>query len=228
MIGDKNKNLKQFKVLLASRAGFSLPEMVLAIGLFSVLVVIAGNVLVSARQGQQFAVASQNVQENMHFIFETMSKEMRSAIADGATAPCSTQGFADPLKVFNTENAAASVGGTAYFDSTGTILEFKNRLGQCVKYSVVGGKLNIGRDLSNPFDDGIGVETYVVTPTNSVSNPNAGITVNSLNFYVVDDEVGAFHSVQPRVTMSIEVQSNNPKFPQTTLLQTTISSRRYE
>jgi len=218
------------KARLAEQSGFSLPEMVLAIGLFSLLVVVAGNLLVTVRNGQQFAVASQNVQENLHFISEIMSKEMRSATGERDAAPCSSLTDASDvnMKVFNTGMSANNNGMTIGYQSSGNILEFKNRFGECVKYyrmdNASGKYLKIKRfkDLTGDgdYDDPNETVDLPVTPDN--------IQVNSLNFYVVDDEIGTVHSIQPRVTMSMEIQSTNPKFPQKTLLQTTISSRRYE
>lgn len=234
MIGDKNKiNLKIVRFAVR-RAGFSLIEMTVAIALFSVLVMMAADVLISARQGQKFAVASQNVQENMHFMFETISKEMRSAQGEHALAPCSSYGHANTLKVFNTNVSAAPM--AVGFESSGNILEFKNRDGWCVRYSIGvlldAGKLMVRRFKDLNIDgDILDANEDVVLPVTSAAtaaNPEIGIRVNSLNFYVVDDLLDDIPTVQPRVTMSMEIQSNNSKFPMRTLLQTTISSRRYE
>jgi len=46
---------------------------------------------------------------------------------------------------------------------------------------------------------------------------------------VADDLIGAFHSLQPYVTMSLDIKAAGPALQQQSMkMQTTVSSRYYE
>jgi hypothetical protein len=65
------------------------------------------------------------------------------------------------------------------------------------------------------------IEAFPITPDE--------VQVSELDFDVVDDAIGAFHSVQPQVTFKMKVEfSGKPEHKQTMYLQTTVSSRHYE
>lgn len=57
--------------------GFTLLEMLVSVGIFSVVVLTAISVLISIRDAQQKAGNIQNIQDNIRFLMEYMTKEMR-------------------------------------------------------------------------------------------------------------------------------------------------------
>lgn len=61
----------------ATASGFTLLEMLVSVGIFSVVVITAISVLISIRDAQQKAGNIQNIQDNIRFLMEFMTKEMR-------------------------------------------------------------------------------------------------------------------------------------------------------
>ena len=115
MTGDKIKNEK----------GVSLIELLLAVSIFSVLILSSTGIFKMVADGQRNSIAAQNVQENIRYALEKMSKEMRMAqISNDDCLPGAV------YKVFNT------AGG----DSE---LYFKNQYGLCVNYYLEDGRLKI-------------------------------------------------------------------------------------
>lgn len=110
--------------------GYSFIETIVAVGIFSFVVLIAGSSMQNVSMMQKNSIASQNMQENLRFVFESMSKEIRDA--QRATSTCLSGDVNTDYKVFNT-NAAAS------------ILRFVNKDGLCVFYRVEGNRLRIKR-----------------------------------------------------------------------------------
>lgn len=61
----------------SKKSGFTLLEMLVSVGIFSVVVITAISVLISIRDAQQKAGNIQNIQDNIRFLMEFMTKEMR-------------------------------------------------------------------------------------------------------------------------------------------------------
>ncbi len=70
----KNK-MKFFKSFI----GFTLLELVVAVSIFSIVTTIAIGLVTSSLKGERRAVAAQNVQDNARFVFDYLSKEIRTA-----------------------------------------------------------------------------------------------------------------------------------------------------
>ena len=195
------------KFFLKNKNGYSLIEMIVAIGLFSVVFLMIMTIYLSMVQSQRSVIATQNIQESMKFVFEVISKEIRSAqISENTCNPgCAIDG--NPKKVFN-----------KCFDGTDSILYFEDKYGICVTYRL------------RPDVDGVSrleIERGMIPPLFITPND---ISVENLDFYVYDDEVDDFHSMQPYVTIRMDVESSGNKeiHKQRTTFQTTISSRYYE
>ena len=193
------------KIFLKNKKGYSLIEMIVAVSLFSVVFLMIMTIYLSMVDSQRSVIASQNIQESMKFALEVMSKEMRSAqISNDTCNPgCLRDGPAK--KVFN-----------KCFAGTDSILYFKDKYGLCVSYF-----LELDVDGVSRLKVRRGVELFI-TPND--------ISVENLDFYVYDDEVDDFHSMQPYVTMRMDTESSGSKemHKHRTSLQTTISSRYYE
>src|SRR3989344_7553270 len=96
--------------------GISLIELLVAITLFSFMILAATQIFKMVIDGQRSAISAQNVQENIRYAMEKISKEIR--MAQISNTDCLPAGV---NKVFNT--AAGS-----------TELYFKNQYGDCVTY----------------------------------------------------------------------------------------------
>ena len=62
------------------RAGFTLLEMVISLGIFSVLVVLAIGVVISVSRAQTNAAADQAILDNVRFGLELITKELRTGV----------------------------------------------------------------------------------------------------------------------------------------------------
>jgi prepilin-type N-terminal cleavage/methylation domain-containing protein len=194
--------LKKFK---KNNKGVTLLEMVIAVSIFSVTIIASSQILIMVLKGQRNAVASGNLQESMRYAYEIMSKEIRNAQLMNSDCD-GILGIAATKKVYNT-------------GAGGTILYFKNKNGECVAYSLV-----VLSGVSRLFierDDGAIYKGGPITPNE--------IEVTNLSFDVVDDDIAAFHDIQPKVTMRMHIEVTGMGGQKlATDIQTTITSRHYE
>lgn len=196
-----SKNQNMFKKIKQNKFGVTLIELMVAVSLFSVIILSATQIFKMVIEGQRNAIAAQNVQENMRYAFETMSKEIRMAtISNHDCESIFTPEAEATNKVFNTTTNAE-----------GDILYFKNKDGICTAYYLLNGSIMIIR----------GVNTAAISPNE--------IKISNLEFRVADDLIGAFHSIQPIVTMKMDIEVIGKEMhKQEMKMQTTISSRYYE
>ena len=61
-----------------SEAGFTLLELIVAIGVFSAVISASTGIFISTLTAQRKAIALQNVQDNIRFAAESMAKEIRT------------------------------------------------------------------------------------------------------------------------------------------------------
>lgn len=191
-----------FRPVLYNQRGFSLVEMVTAVGMFAVVSLMATATFSAVVEGQRNAIAAQETQENMRYVFEVISKEIRHAGKNPNDGSC--EPFIASNKVYNANPA-------------GDILFFVNKDGQCVSYYLVNGRFMIEREEApNP---------PIVLPITSNE-----VNVSDLSFIILDDGMSEFHSVQPRVTvkMKVEMAGGKTLHKQKMTMQTTIGSRYYE
>jgi prepilin-type N-terminal cleavage/methylation domain-containing protein len=198
-----NLFIKKFK----QARGVSLVELIVAIAIFSFLILVSAQIFKMVVDGQRNAVSAQNIQENIRYAMEKMSKEIRMAQISNLPAnqecvsiflPSATAVY----KVFNTTNGGATI-------------YFKNKDNNCVAYYLENNRLKVTVGL------GASSITDFVTPSK--------IEVSNLKFNVTDDLIGAFHSIQPYVTMVMDIKAVGlPMHEQRMKIQMTISSRYYE
>jgi prepilin-type N-terminal cleavage/methylation domain-containing protein len=179
--------------------GFSLIEMVVSVAIFVFVILMVTSIFQNSIFVQKNAIATQNVQEGIRYAMEVMSKELRSATVNINTIDNCPYPF-----------IAGAVTNKVYnFDAIDGVLYFRNRLGVCTYYYLSGGTLRIRR----------GTVDLPITPRH--------IQVSNFRAIIEDDLVEAFHSVQPNVTLSMDVKSDLDNFSNIKI-QTTISSRHYE
>lgn len=100
-------------------------ELIVVIALFSILALSAAQIFKMVVDGQRGSISAQNVQENIRYAMEKMSKEIRMAqISNQSCYSLAT------YKVFNTANG-------------GSELYFKNKNSDCVNYYLENGRLKI-------------------------------------------------------------------------------------
>lgn len=187
--------------IVKNKKGVTLLEMMVAVAIFSVVMLSATEIFRMVIEGQRNAIASQNTQESMRYAFETMAKEVRTAVI--SNHDCESL-FSPPAiatnKVYNITT-----------NSEGDILYFKNKDSVCVAYYLEDGALKVIR----------GEETASTIPSK--------VKMTNLDFRVTDDFIGAFHSLQPLVSMKMDVTAIGKEMhKQAIKIQTTISSRYYE
>ncbi len=195
MIGDRN-----IKRINQNNQGFSLVEMLVAVAIFTILIVAALSIFQSVVKSQHNAMAAQSVQESMRFALEMISKELRSAkrITNDDDCVVGAVGF---NKVYNFYNDPVD----------GPSLSILNRHNECVFYYISSNnRLVIERN-------GTALE---VTPDE--------VIISDFNVDIIDDLVGAFHTTQPKITIKMKAEILDPTNKNEMKIQTTISSRYYE
>ena len=110
---------------IKSVKGVSLIELVVSVTLFSVLIISATQIFKMVIDGQRSAISAQNVQENMRYAMEKMSKEIRMAQISNQTCYSSATN-----KIFNTADG-------------GQELYFKNKNDECIIYYLENNRLKI-------------------------------------------------------------------------------------
>jgi type II secretory pathway component PulJ len=188
---------------IKSQGGVSLLELVVAVAIFVVITLASIQTFKMVVDGQRNALAAQNVQENMRYALEKISKEIRMAqISDEDCEQLFSPKAKADKKVFNLTGPNKDV------------LYFKNQDGVCVAYYLANGRLESTIEVG-----GHGYSDFL-TP--------AKIQVSNLKFNVVDDKIVDSHSVQPYVTMVMDIQAVGLAIHQQKMkIQFTVSSRCY-
>jgi len=177
-------------------------EILVALTIFSVIMLLVMGIFEMVTEGQRNVIAAQNVQENMRFIMEIISKEVRTAQKDEVDALGQCPNVANG-KVY-------SVNGL------NDELYFRNHEDQCVAYRLNNGRFEIERNAvgAPPSSAYIGF----ITPDE--------IRVSNLRFNIVYDNVSTDQSM---VVMSMDINAVGKEMhAQNIKLQTAISSRYYE
>jgi type II secretory pathway pseudopilin PulG len=201
--------------------GYSLVEIMVAVSLFAFEIIIVLSIFQMVNKSQKNAIASQNIQENLRYAFEVMSKELRQAVRSDNNCPI--HNGSSNYRVYNRANVNInSVNYDAlYFkklkkDESGTPHQV------CVYYYIADNRLHIYRDYINDTPEII--EQGDITPNE--------IKINSFSTDITDNLISATPGslFQPRVNfrISAEMATSSPENKQTTLVQTTVSARSYE
>lgn len=190
--------------IVKNQKGTSLLEMIVAISLFSIVLLTTLTVFQSAIEGQARTIATQSTQESLRYVLEMMSKEVRMAKGSLTGGSCITT---PRFKVYNTNES--------FTQNEGTELYFENKDSQCVTYRLLNGQIVVSRR------DAITNITYPVTLNN--------ITVNNLRFLIDDNVVNISGDIQPKVTirLSAEMEIGKEINKRPITVETTISSRHY-
>lgn len=176
------------KKIFKNEAGVTLMELVVAMGIFTVIMLTATAIFAMVIDGQQNSLASQNIQESMRYALEVMSKEIRTAQKNDGSCKGNNNYTPDPAKkVFN-------LSGT-------NILYFVNKDNICVTYELAGGQIQVTRGV-NP--------SGFLTP--------AKITISNLVFSIVDTAMAqpkAMILIDARMTLGKSQNLQNIKLQTT-------------
>ena len=200
------------KNILKNKKGYSLLEMTVAIAMFATIFLMVTSIYLSLLKAQRSVIATQTIQESMKFVLELIGKELRTAqksdnSCESAFALILLADDNPAKKIFNIDSVVTSPNDVLYF---------KNKNGQCVAYYLEYDagvyRLKINRD---------GLDMFI-TPND--------LDLSDLKFSVIDDDIPAFHSIQPTITFRVDVSYLGSKnaHNQKTSLQTSITSRYYE
>jgi len=122
--------------------GFTIIELLTAMSIFSIAIVTATSLFISAMRGQLNATAQQNLIENTRFVIEQMSRQIRMAQRfDSAVGTC-------PANIF--------------FSDSGPTIKFIDYKGNCVEYRVSANKIQ--------FNPGTGSFTDLTSDDIRVNN----------------------------------------------------------
>ncbi len=207
--------------------GFTLIEMIVSLGVFSVVVTTAvGAMLVLIATNQQLQ-AEQSVMTNLAFALDTMTREMRT----GYNYYCDSQpnyASGGPNNIFDDGNNHESILGTNTADcATGRP---SSRQLQGVSFYEGGDSLTGATGAQRIlyfFDDDAKTIYRRVGNDDKQAIVSSGLVVQDAQFYVTGSNplsVGS-NVEQPTITIYIEAQEKDDPTAKTYYLQTTVTQR---
>lgn len=110
--------------IIKNKKGVTLIELIVAMAIFSVLMLATLDIFKMVIEGQRNAIGSQDIQESMRYALEVMSKEIR--MAQKVTDEC-------------------GVTGNGIYAVSADRLYFKNKDSKCVIYELASDRLQITR-----------------------------------------------------------------------------------
>jgi prepilin-type N-terminal cleavage/methylation domain-containing protein len=205
------KNKYGRDISLAS--GFTLLEMIVAMAIFSAVILLGLAALLSMVNAQRKAAALQDTQDNIRFAFEAMTKEIRT----GGSYHCN-QDNSDPIST--SPQDCFPLGGKSF-----TFINEPAK--QTVTYQIVDSQLVKSTNGTNPCD-GIPVED----PDDCKRITAKDIVIIDRLFFYVDGTFRTFEgdNNQSRVTIIMEAQTPSYESPTGARLnlQTTVSPSRLD
>ncbi|MEM9336366.1 MAG: type II secretion system protein [Patescibacteria group bacterium] len=203
-----------------THTGFSLIELIVSLGLFSVVITVSVGsllVLIGANQREQ---ATQNIMTNLAFSLDSMTREIRTGFdyyCEGFTDLQVTSAFANQESITGQNSCPDGISGT------------DNHIGISV---IEGGCSITGCDPADPIRIAYWIDFTEQAIFRRVGNGTAeritssGINVIDGEFIVTNAErLTAGDTNQPIVTIYIEAEDVTGDTPNTVRLQTTITQR---
>ena len=186
----------KIRVFKKEKYGFTLIEMLVAVGLFTVVIVITLTAILSIIDFQRKVTAFQNIQNNLNFALEVISKDLKT----GDKYYCGLNSFDMPTGGANDIIPRSCLSG-------GQIITFRNSNSDKITYRFLSGRIErIVNDL----------QILVLTSNNVDIDPDIS------KFFVIGaEDIGVS---QPRVTIVLKATSGyKDKTKEIFNLQTTIS-----
>lgn len=201
----KFKKMKRFK-----KDGFTLIEMIVSLGVFTIIALISAGSFLIVLGAQKKSISAGNIQENLRITLEMMAKEIRT----GTSYYCgsSKDDFGS-----GSDTRDCSVGGLAltfYFTNRTLIYRVNNQ--RIEKY--IDGNTSLACPVSDPTDD----DCFSI-----ITFPE--VKIDNLTFYVTGSDIVS-DTAQPKVTivlkgsMDMTSKASESEFN----IQTTVSQRRLD
>lgn len=179
--------------------GVSLIELVMAVAMFSVVVLTASGIFINSLKAQKTIIAKQKVADDLRYSADFMLKELRMAQLNSANMTLTFRN-AEGAQLININSPSAS-------------LWFTNSNGNDIVYSLSGNKI-FRNDLSGT--DG----------AQPISADEIEITGLSFRLNNWDMNKGAPNAASPLITVVIKARANNG-VGQEIIFQTSVSPRIY-
>ena len=201
-----------------NNSGYSLVEIMLAVALFAFVMGIALDIFQAVNQSQKSAIAAQNIQENLRYTLEVISKEIRQGIKSDGDCKDSFTGVNPPItstptnRVYNSGSASPLTDNVLFFKK----IDQSSNKEICVAYYIYDNRIKIVR--VDKASNSIVADGYI-TPAN--------INISKFTFTIYDSPKDAVDKFQPRINLQIEAEAASGQWLQPILIQTTISSRMY-
>jgi prepilin-type N-terminal cleavage/methylation domain-containing protein len=152
----KRQKDEKVRILPADRQGFTLIELVVAMGVFSLISVALVGLFVSSLRGEKKALNVQLVQDNARIVMETMVRELR----DGSDVV-----FNSNQNVSFKDKSGMSI--TYYVDACSS----SNVTNNCIKRMASGSAINLGSENVNVTN----LQFYGVSSSASLNQPRVTI-----------------------------------------------------
>jgi len=186
------KNIKN------NKKGTTLLELLVALALFSTAMLMATQIFNMVMKAQRTAVVSQNIESDMRYLTEVITKEMRMAEVD-KDGDCVTQDRV--YEVIDT--------------GSGDTLSFLNSDDECVEYEVNNKKFEISRTSDGGGGD---TETKVVTSEDAL--------IKDIDFNQYGEVPASQPQITMNLDIALAPKAGTER--RNIKLQTTISTRHYE
>lgn len=115
------------KQKIQNEKGISLIELVVAVAIFSVVIIAAVGIFISAMKAQKAMLAKQNMADSLRYTMEYMVKELRMAQIDTVDSALTFKKDSSDIAGFKNDHSSS--------------LYFKNSAGDSVQYSLSGNKI---------------------------------------------------------------------------------------
>lgn len=198
--------------------GFTLLEMIVAVGIFSIVAVLASGSAFLFHHLQRKAINAQNVHDNIRFALDTMAREIRTGdiFCDSSlSTPCVE---ADPVPdgTDDCDFDAGNMGGCAQFAFRESLTGMPD---PTIAYRL---HENIPLGIQGAIQKRIGSGSWYY-----ITDPKR--TISRLRFYASGISGDPLDTEQERITIVVEVESAylaKPGEESKLLLQTTVTKRK--
>lgn len=182
--------------------GFTIPELLVSLMAFSLVVGGASNLLLTGISAQRNSLATQELLDQTSYMAEYMTRVLRQAQKDLGPTCLSAGGL----------NYEVSSNGVDWFaDGTGNRVRFLSNNGQCHQFLLVDSRIQ-----------------EIISPAPGEYLTSDNLEVLSLQFITLGSDQG--DDIQPRVTFSMEIQGqgSKPESKPSVQMQSTVSQRNVD
>ena len=224
----KNLICSMFHVPCSIKKGFTLIELIVVIAVFLLIVGAAVSIFISIVQHQKIILAEQELLNQTSYVLEYMSKALRMAGKD-LTGECLTDTFGTTYPGYNYLL-------THYIDGIYTGIKFVNHsdINEITGLPICH-EFYLDVDDSNPeYHIAVLKEKKDGLPSSGVALTSDRLLINSVKFgingkidFIAGDDMGASgdNSIQPRVTIFLDIQVQGNSDQPSKKIQTTVSQR---